>query len=51
MSLISLASVRVLQEDAVAERARAPRIACPAAADAQERIVVQLVAFDPAPSR
>ena len=47
MSLISLASVRALQEDAVAEwRARPGRI--PGAADAQERIVGQLVAFIPA---
>lgn len=47
MSLISLASVRALQEDAVAEgRARPGRV--PNAADAQERIVGQLVAFIPA---
>jgi hypothetical protein len=47
MSLISLASVRALQEDAVAEgKARPGRI--PGAADAQERIVGQLVAFIPA---
>jgi hypothetical protein len=47
MSLISLASVRALQEDAVAEgRARPGRI--PGAADAQERIIGQLVAFIPA---
>jgi hypothetical protein len=47
MSLISLASVRALQEDAVAEgRARPGRV--PGAADAQERIVAQLVAFIPA---
>ncbi len=47
MSLISLASVRALQEDAVAEgRARPGRI--PDAADAQERIIGQLVAFIPA---
>jgi hypothetical protein len=47
MSLISLASVRALQEDAVAEgRARPGRI--PDAADAQQRIVGQLVAFIPA---
>jgi hypothetical protein len=38
MSLISLASVRALQEDAVAEgKARPGRI--PGAADAQERII------------
>jgi len=49
MSLISLASVRALQEDAVAEgRARPGRV--PGAADAQERIVGQLVAFIPAES-
>lgn len=47
MSLISLASVRALQEDAVAEgRARPSRV--PGAADAQERIVGSLVAFIPA---
>ncbi len=47
MSLISLASVRALQEDAVAEgQARPGRI--PDAVDAQERIVGQLVAFIPA---
>ena len=47
MSLISLASVRALQEDAAAEgRARPGRI--PGAADAQERIIGQLVAFIPA---
>jgi hypothetical protein len=47
MSLISLASVRALQEDAVAEgKARPGRI--PDAADAQERIIGQLVAFIPA---
>jgi len=47
MSLISLASVRALQEDALAEgRARPGRI--PDATDAQERIVGQLVAFIPA---
>jgi cation transport ATPase len=47
MSLISLASVRALQEDAVAAgRARPGRI--PDAADAQQRIVGQLVAFIPA---
>jgi hypothetical protein len=47
MSLISLASVRALQEDAVAEgRARPGRV--PGAADAQERIVAELVAFIPA---
>jgi hypothetical protein len=47
MSLISLASVRALQEDAVAAgRARPGRI--PDAADAQERIIGQLVAFIPA---
>jgi len=47
MSLISLASVRALQEDAVAEgRTRPGRV--PNAADAQERIVGQLVAFIPA---
>jgi hypothetical protein len=47
MSLISLASVRALQEDAVAEGRRRPgRI--PGAAGAQERIVGQLVAFIPA---
>ena len=47
MSLISLASVRALQEDAVAEgKARPGRI--PGAVDAQERIVGQLVAFIPA---
>lgn len=47
MSLISLASVRALQEDAVAEgKVRPGRI--PGAADAQERIVGQLVAFIPA---
>ena len=47
MSLISLASVRALQEDAVAEgRARPGRV--PDAADAQERIIGQLVAFIPA---
>jgi hypothetical protein len=47
MSLISLASVRALQEDAVAEgKARPGRI--PGAADAQERIVGQVVAFIPA---
>jgi hypothetical protein len=47
MSLISLASVRALQEDAVAEgKARPGRV--PAAADAQERIVSSLVAFIPA---
>ncbi len=49
MSLISLASVRALQEDAVAEgRARPSRI--PGAADAQERIVGSLIAFSPAES-
>jgi hypothetical protein len=47
MSLISLASVRALQEDALAEgKARPGRI--PNAVDAQERIVGQLVAFIPA---
>jgi hypothetical protein len=47
MSLISLASVRALQEDAVAAgRARPGRI--PDAADAQQRIIGQLVAFIPA---
>jgi hypothetical protein len=47
MSLISLASVRALQEDAVAEgKARPGRI--PDATDAQQRIVGQLVAFIPA---
>jgi hypothetical protein len=47
MSLISLASVRALQEDAVARGlARPGRI--PDAADAQERIIGQLVAFIPA---
>jgi hypothetical protein len=47
MSLISLASVRALQEDAAAEgHARPGRI--PGAVDAQERIVGQLVAFIPA---
>jgi hypothetical protein len=47
MSLISLASVRALQEDAVAKGlARPGRI--PDAADAQERIIGQLVAFIPA---
>jgi hypothetical protein len=47
MSLISLASVRALQEDALAEgQVRPGRI--PGAADAQERIVGQLVAFIPA---
>src|SRR3954467_14619174 len=47
MSLISLASVRALQEDAAVEgRTRPGRI--PGAADAQERIVGQLVAFIPA---
>src|SRR4029077_12613870 len=47
MSLISLASVRALQEDAVAEGLTRPgRI--PDAADAQERIIGQLVAFIPA---
>ena len=47
MSLISLASVRALQEDALAEgKTRPGRI--PGAADAQERIVGQLVAFIPA---
>ncbi len=47
MSLISLASVRALQEDAVAEgKARPGRV--PRAADAQERIIGQLVAFIPA---
>jgi len=47
MSLISLASVRALQEDAVAGGlARPGRI--PDAADAQERIIGQLVAFIPA---
>jgi hypothetical protein len=47
MSLISLASVRALQEDAVAEgKARPGRV--PGAADAQERIVSSLVAFIPA---
>jgi hypothetical protein len=47
MSLISLASVRALQEDAVAQgRARPGRI--PDAADAQQRIVGQLVAYIPA---
>jgi hypothetical protein len=49
MSLISLASVRALQEDAVAEgRARPSRI--PGAIDAQERIVGSLIAFIPAES-
>jgi hypothetical protein len=47
MSLISLASVRALQEDAAAEgKARPGRV--PGAADAQERIVSSLVAFIPA---
>lgn len=47
MSLISLASIRALQEDAVAEgKARPGRI--PGATDAQERIIGQLVAFIPA---
>jgi hypothetical protein len=47
MSLISLASVRALQEDALAEgKVRPGRI--PGAVDAQERIVGQLVAFIPA---
>ncbi len=47
MSLISLASVRALQEDAVAAGAPRPgRV--PRAADAQERLVGQLVAFIPA---
>src|SRR4051794_11521295 len=47
MSLISLASVRALQEDAAAAgKARPGRI--PDAADAQERIIGQLVAFIPA---
>jgi hypothetical protein len=47
MSLISLASVRALQEDAVAQgRARPGRI--PDAADSQQRIVGQLVAYIPA---
>jgi hypothetical protein len=47
MSLISLASIRALQEDAVAEgKVRPGRI--PGAVDAQERIVGQLVAFIPA---
>ena len=47
MSLISLASVRALQEDALAEgKVRPARI--PGAVDAQERIVGQLVAFIPA---
>src|SRR6188472_4472369 len=47
MSLISLASVRALQEDAVAAgRPRPGRI--PDAADAQQRIIGQLVAFIPA---
>jgi hypothetical protein len=47
MSLISLASVRALQEDAAAEgKARPGRI--PDAADAQQRIIGQLVAFIPA---
>jgi hypothetical protein len=47
MSLISLASVRALQEDAAAQgRARPGRI--PDAADAQQRIVGQLVAYIPA---
>ena len=47
MSLIFFASVRALQEDAVAAgRARPGRI--PDAADAQERIIGQLVAFIPA---
>jgi hypothetical protein len=49
MSLISLASVRALQEDAAAEgRARPSRI--PGAVDAQERIVGSLIAFIPAES-
>jgi hypothetical protein len=47
MGLISLASVRALQEDAVAEGTRRPgRI--PGAATAQERVIGQLVAFIPA---
>ena len=47
MSLISLASVRALQEDATAEGMPRPgRV--PGAVDAQERIVGQLVAFIPA---
>jgi hypothetical protein len=47
MSLIALASVRALQEDASAEgRARPGRV--PNAITAQERIVGQLVAFIPA---
>jgi hypothetical protein len=47
MSLIALASVRALQEDASAEgRARPGRV--PNALTAQERIVGQLVAFIPA---
>lgn len=47
MSLISLASLRALQEDAVAEgRPRPGRI--PSAGDAQERVIGQLVAFIPA---
>jgi hypothetical protein len=47
MSLISLASVRALQEDAVAA-GKAPPGRVPGAADAQERIVSSLVAFIPA---
>jgi hypothetical protein len=47
MSLISLASVRALQEDAVAD-GDAPPSRVPGAADAQERIVSSLVAFIPA---
>lgn len=47
MSLISLASVRALQEDAAADgKARPGRV--PGAADAQQRIIGQLVAFIPA---
>lgn len=49
MSLISLASTRALQEDAEAEGLPRPgRI--PSAADAQERVIGQLVAFIPAES-
>ena len=49
MSLISLASTRAAQEDAVAEgMARPARV--PSAADAQERVIGQLVAFIPAES-
>ncbi len=47
MSLISLASMRASQEDAVAEGLARPA-GIPGAADAQERIVAQLVAFIPA---